>query len=78
MILGTFRQEAEFHERQPEALKSKLAQERPLDLSPLRSDSSHDGQVRARSHKRRPKALKGELENFRKPGPCQETGIVTA
>jgi hypothetical protein len=46
MVLRRVRQEAGLHERQPKALKNKLAQEGPSSLSPLRSDDSRDGQVR--------------------------------
>jgi hypothetical protein len=45
MVLGTVRCEAGPHDRQPKALKTKLAQGEPSGLSPLRSDDSRDGQA---------------------------------
>ncbi len=45
MVLGTVRREAGPHERQPKALRTKLAQGAPSGLSPLRSDGSCDGQA---------------------------------
>jgi hypothetical protein len=45
MVLGTVRQEFGPSKRRPKVLKTKLAQERPLGSSPLRSDGSRDGKA---------------------------------
>jgi hypothetical protein len=45
MVLRTVILEAGPRERQPKALKTKLAQEGPSDLSPLRLDGSQGGQM---------------------------------
>ncbi len=45
MVLGTVRWEAGPRERQPKALRTKLAQRGPSGSSPLKSDGSRDGQV---------------------------------
>ncbi len=68
MVLGTVRWDAGPCEKQPKALKTKLAQGGPSDSSPLRSDGSHDGKAGVGPRERWPKTLKGELENnSRKP-----------
>jgi hypothetical protein len=45
MVLGTVRREAGPCERRPKELKPKLGQGGPSVSTPLRSDSSCDGQV---------------------------------
>jgi hypothetical protein len=45
MVLRTVILEAGPRERRPKALKTKLAQKGPSDLSPLRSDGSQGGQA---------------------------------
>jgi hypothetical protein len=68
MVLGTIRQEAGPHERQPKAPKTKVAQGGPLGSSPLRSVGSLMVMREAGPLERWPKKLKGELQNnSRKP-----------
>ncbi len=67
MVLGTARREAEPLERWAKALKTKLTQGGPADLSPLRSDGSCDGLAGVRSGQRHSR------HSWKRPFESQET-----